>query len=502
MYTFSVMLKMPLPSLTFHYPTGALSWVIQARANMRTQVRVTGWNLKVRAIAALACFAAGAALPCQAQPLGQAERRAIVEKAGELLTANYVFPDRALEAKARIDAALKAGEYESLATPGAFAERLTRDLQAVTRDGHLGVASPPVPRPSPGGPPARAAAAPAPQRVYAGFSRVDRLKGNIGYIRMENFPPVAGPFSQTVVQAMTDLAGTDALILDMRGNGGGNFDSAFYLCSFFFDSVTPVHLDSHIARKSGTNEFSTKEFHTQKVPVSYLGKPVYLLAGKRTVSAGETFLYALQAQKRARLIGETTPGSANGSANLPLPHRFMMSIPVQTAVNPVTKANFEGLGVKPDLAVEESLAFQTAMREIAASNPGKYAGLKNEIESQSGVDAFTEARLLKFRDQPQPGGADAARALFAGIASGKPDYGRMSDEVAQMVKDDFDFFHADMRRLGEARSVRFTGVRPTGLDNYEIVTATFVQPIAVYLGPDGKIVAAGFYPPRPLSPRP
>jgi hypothetical protein len=59
-----------------------------------------------------------------------------------------------------------------------------------------------------------------------------------------------------------------------------------------------------------------------------------------------------------------------------------------------------------------------------------------------------------------------------------------------------------MRRLGEARSVRFTGVRTTGLDNYEIATATFVQPIAIYLGPDGKIVAANFYPPIPLPSQP
>jgi hypothetical protein len=252
----------------------------------------------------------------------------------------------------------------------------------------------------------------------------------------------------------------------------------------------------------GTSQFQTTEFRTSKVPVSYLGKPVYVLTSRRTGSAGETFPYVLQAQKRARLVGETTRGSANGSANVALPGRFRIVIPIQTAVNPVTKTNFEGTGVKPDLAVDEAKAFQAAMREIAAGNPGRYAALKAEIESQGGVDAFVEASLLKFRDQPQPGGAEAARALFNGIASGKPDYGLMSDEVAQMVQESFDFFHAEMRGLGDARSVRFAGVRTTGLDTYEIVTTTSVQPIAVYLGPDGKIVAAAFYPSIPLAPQP
>jgi len=156
--------------------------------------------------------------------------------------------------------------------------------------------------------------------------------------------------------------------------------------------------------------------------------------------------------------------------------------------------------VKPDLAVDERLAFQAAMREIVAGDPAKYAALKTEVESQSAEDGFVETGLLKFRDQPQPGGEAAVRGLFSGIASGRPDYARMSDELAKFVKDDFDFYHNDMRRLGEARSVTFLGVGSTGLDEYEVRTATFRERFGVYLGPDGRIVAANFYPPVPSQP--
>jgi Peptidase family S41/N-terminal domain of Peptidase_S41 in eukaryotic IRBP len=457
---------------------------------------------------AAACVAFTLAIPGWAQtppvapaeqPLNQAEKSAVVEKAGELLTANYIFPDRAADAKAKIDAALAAGDYDSITASKAFAERLTSDLQSVTHDKHVRVFPPPAPRPPAG---ATVAAAPAPQRVYAGFSRVDRLKGNIGYIKLLNFPGSTGPFGQTANQAITDLAGTNALIIDMRDNGGGSPDGVAYLCSFFFDPKTPVHINGFVNRKSGTNEFSTEEFYTRPVPISYLGKPVYLLTSKRTFSGGEEFLYDLQTQKRARLIGEVTGGGANPGGIRPLPSRFAIFIPGGRAVNPITKTNWEGTGVTPDLAVDETLAFQAAMREIVASNPAKYAALKAEVASQSAEDGFVEASLLKFRDQPQPGGEAAVRSLFSGMASGNPDYTQMSDEVAKGIKARLDLFHADMSKAGEAKSVKFTGVGSAGLDNYELTTATSTVRFAVYLGADGKIVETNFGPPQPLPSQP
>lgn len=92
------------------------------------------------------------------------------------------------------------------------------------------------------------------------------------------------------------------------------------------------------------------------------------------------------------------------------------------------------------------------------------------------------------------------RKVFVGLASGNPDYSQITDETAKAVKNGLLRFQQDMSRAGEATSVKFVGVGPGGLDNYEVSTATSVVRFAVYLTPDGKIESLGVYPPRSAAP--
>ena len=440
-------------------------------------------------------------LPASAQTppaaLDTAEKRAAVEKAGELLTANYIFPDRAAEAKTKIDAALAAGDYNAIDTPQAFADKLTADLQSVTHDKHMRVFFNAGPPPEPA---AGAAPRPAAPRVNASFAAVSRLKGNVGYIKVLNFPPSAGPFAAAANQAMTDLKDTDALIIDMRDNNGGSPDGVAYLCSFFFDPKTPVHINSFVNRKSGTLEFTNEDFHTRATPVSYLNKPVYVLTSVRTFSGGEEFVYDMQTQKRGRLIGAVTGGGANPGGTRPLNPRFGIFIPGGRAVNPITKTNWEGTGVTPDVVTDERLAFQAAMQEIVAKNPARYAALKAQVDSESAVDPFVEANLMKFREQQQPGGEALVRKLFEGLSSGTPDYTILSEDQARGIRNNLTLFHTDMSKAGAITGVRFDGIGPGGLDRYEITTATSKVFFAIYQE-GGKIVAMNFGPPQPLPAR-
>lgn len=418
----------------------------------------------------------------QVTSLDRSEKDAVVENIGDMLTVNYVFPDRAAMAKAKIANALAAGDYDEVVDPSIFAQRLTTDLQSVTHDRHIRVFTSDGQRPPSDLPP--------PPPSNAGFARVDRLKGNIGYIKLLGFPP-PGPFDLVGAQALADLAGTDALIIDMRDNGGGSPDSVAYLCSFFFDPKTPVHLNDLIYRKPGTTEFTTKEFWTKVVKTSYLNKPVYLLTSKRTFSGGEEFVNDLKAQKRAKVFGETTGGGANPGNVLPIGTRFSIFIPSGRAENPVTKTSWEGTGVTPDVTVNEKQALQAAIADLRGGTyDAAAAAVKMNSTAESDEDAFVEAHLLKFRTTPLPGGAEAVRRTLEELARGTPNYDRMSPDLADATREQLPNLQPGIRGLGAVKTVTFKRVGPDGLDVYDVTLAGGALQCGIFVAPDGKIASA------------
>jgi hypothetical protein len=415
-------------------------------------------------VAALAC-----AMPAIAQTIDQTERQAVVTRAGELLTERYIFPDRAAQAKAKIDQKLAAGDYNAITEASAFALQLTADLQSVTHDKHMRVtAINPSNGPSPFTPP----------KTSAGFTAADVLKGNIGYIKLLGFGPIES-FTPSADQAMASVAGTRALIIDMCDNGGGDPHTVQYLASFFFDPKTKVHLNDLIYRKPGTQTYQRDEFWTMPVPVYYKG-PVYLLTSARTFSGGEEFLYDLQTQKRARLIGETTGGGANPGGAPPINPHFRIFIPGGRAENPVTKANWEGTGVAPDVTVARDQALRVVMLEIT-----KDKALKPEKAMET--DAFAPRHLLKFREGPQPGSAEALRHQLEQLARGEPDYGRMTDRLAEWAREESPRLKADLAALGEIKTVTFKNIDLAGVDVYEVACANGSLRSGIYLTQDGKI---------------
>jgi C-terminal processing protease CtpA/Prc len=192
------------------------------------------------------------------------------------------------------------------------------------------------------------------KKTNAGFVKIERLPGNVGYLELHGFMPGA---EEPAAAAMNFLAGTDALIIDLRNNRGGGPQAVTLLCSYFFDEK-PVHLNSLFWRKDNrTDDFWTLKSVAGK---RYLGKDIYILTSKRTFSAAEEFAYDLQCLKRATLVGETTGGGAHPGGMAPLGEHFMAFIPMGRAINPITKTNWEGKGVKPDIAVPADKALETA----------------------------------------------------------------------------------------------------------------------------------------------
>lgn len=322
------------------------------------------------ALAAILVFVAGRSVahPPHAEPDAEvdgATRAAVIEKVVRELNDSYVFPEVAKRMENAVRSRMQRKEYDTLSSAKVFAAKFTVDLQEVSNDKHLRVRHTgraevadrlPELSPEQQEQEQRAAMSRSGRNDNYGFHRVERLPGNVGYLDLRMFFP-AELAAEKAAAAMNFLADTDALIIDLRQNGGGNPEMVALLTSYLFDEK-PVHLNDFAGRNG---EIKRSYWTLKEVPGRrYTAKDVYVLTSSATFSAAEEFAYNLTNLKRATLIGETTGGGANPVDMFQLDGGFEVSVPVARAVNPITKTNWEGTGVKPDLDVPARLALKTA----------------------------------------------------------------------------------------------------------------------------------------------
>lgn len=297
--------------------------------------------------------------PADSTKLSLAERAQIASEVGATLKTFYVFPDKAAMLDLSLKQAVTNNELPAKASGPEFAEALTAFLQEKSGDMHLEVRYFPesLPPDSGGEEPSKEeqeAEWREHRRVNFGFDQVARFKGNIGYLALTEFGRPAQVKSR-IAAAMDLLGDTEALIIDLRKTGGGDPDSVMLLASYLFDK--PTHLNDIYWREGDRTE---SRWTTKSVAGKRYGeaRKIYVLTSQRTFSAGEDFAYALKYAGRATLIGETTGGGAHPGNPRRVNEHFMMFVPNGRAINPVTKTDWEGVGVKPDVDVpaDEALA--------------------------------------------------------------------------------------------------------------------------------------------------
>lgn len=290
-----------------------------------------------------------------------AVRARVIDSAIAQLDEFYVFPETAKKMADAVRERQKKGEYDSVTNGSTFAKMLTDDFQAVSHDKHLRVDFSPAPMPEhPSGPDPAAAAAryrKQMERINCGFDKVEILSGNVGYLKFDMFadPEVCGP---TAVAAMNFLANVDAIVFDLRENGGGDPKMIALISTYLFSE--PTHLNDLWERKGDT----THQYWTLPyVPGKRLDeKPVYVLTSADTFSGAEEFSYNLKNLKRATIIGETTGGGAHPVSGHRIDEHFMIGVPFARAINPISKTNWEGVGVAPDVKVPAADALATAQK--------------------------------------------------------------------------------------------------------------------------------------------
>jgi len=191
-----------------------------------------------------------------------------------------------------------------------------------------------------------------------GMVRVGHLGANIGYLKISGFPD-AFLMAEKYAAAMNQLADTDGLIVDLRRNRGGDPKSVVLLVSYFVDHRT--RLNDIWDRETGN---TIQHWTEDKLDGKRYGgkKPVLILVGPDTLSAGEDFAYTMQSLKRATVVGERTWGGAHPAS----PHRigghFYAVIPSQRSISPITGTNWEGVGVTPDIIAAPDNALAAAKK--------------------------------------------------------------------------------------------------------------------------------------------
>ncbi len=295
------------------------------------------------------------------------EKKAVIESLISQLDRTYVYPKMAQKMGKLLNSKLKDGKYKTINSTIDFAEQLTADLQSISHDKHLRVNFNPdqnqgmrlgqTEEDEEENQRRQAAFEKQMRRSNYGFKEVKILEGNVGYLDLRGFmnPAQAG---ETAASAMNVLKNTEAIIIDLRRNGGGSPQMIQLLTSYLYDANNRVHLNSFYFRPSND---TTQTWTLPYVPgTRNPNAEVFVLTSNYTFSAAEEFTYNLKNLERATIVGETTGGGAHPGGMRPVAERFVAFIPVGRAINPITNTNWEGVGVIPNVEVPQEKALKVA----------------------------------------------------------------------------------------------------------------------------------------------
>ncbi|HYH78492.1 MAG TPA: S41 family peptidase [Longimicrobium sp.] len=349
--------------------------------------------------------------------LDAAARRAVIDSAASLLARNYAFADTGRMLGAHLRARLAAGAFDGAATEPQLGEAMTREMQAFNNDGHLYTVYLPAagtaaagafrmvrPGGAAGGAPQRtgpsAADVAALRRQNYGIARAERLDGNVGYIEITSFTR-GDEAAAAIDAAMAMLRHADAMIVDLRRNGGGS-EMTHYLMSYFQPDGA-VQTWNYTRMMGDTMKNVSRAVNGAK----RLDIPVYVLTSGRTASAAEAFAFTLQSAGRAKTVGTATSGAGYNNMTFPLTDRTAISISIGAAFYPPTGKRWEGTGVLPDIAVPAEQALATARAEVLKT----LAALEADPRRKQELAWAAEVAQAELRPVAVPA---AALARYAG----------------------------------------------------------------------------------------
>jgi hypothetical protein len=413
----------------------------------------------------------------QAAVLDAATRRDVIDTVAAHLRHHYVDADTGRLIADHLRARLAAGAYDRVADPYRFAEQLGEDLRAVNGDGHLYVTYEPggsrgirvgpegirmMEPPAAGGgarrgPPPEIVA--AERRMHFALGRADVLPGNVGYFELRGFSG-ASEAEDAVVAALRYLQYTDAMIIDLRRNGGGSAELVNFLISHF---TGPDTLASLTVRNRSGNEHFTR-YTLASVPGPRRPTvPLYVLTSGYTASAGEDFAFVLKNLGRATVVGASTAGAGHNNAELDAGHGFGVSISFSRTTDPKTGVEWERVGVQPTVAVDQAkaldVAHSLALKTVAEQTPEPRRKRVLELAREA-VEARLSPRAVPAATLASYAG-EYAGSRTVWVEGGKllysPRRGAPADELVPLADDTF--ANGAVRLVFEREGARVTRLR-------------------------------------------
>jgi predicted negative regulator of RcsB-dependent stress response len=339
--------------------------------------------------------------------VSQDEKEEFVKIVSERLVDRYVFKEVAEDVATYLTRQFEEGVYDTITKANNFIQIMTNEIQSVSHDKHMRVI---IRRPRPK---LESGSEPLIDQYLRtlqsesenyGFNKVEILEGNIGYVDFRYFAsPVKA--NDRVVAVMNFLKYTDAIIYDLRKNGGGNPEMIQLMCSYLFDEKT--HLNSLYWRDGDriVEYWTLDNIDGVRLP----DIPVYVLTSSYTFSGAEEFAYNLKTRKRAIIIGETSGGGANPGGMHSITDNLAMFIPDGRAINPITGTNWEGIGVEPDIKVDADSALSVALYE---AKPAAEKYKKSKIDKAEILISDMHTIEIEVEKLVRAGKIEKARETF------------------------------------------------------------------------------------------
>lgn len=344
-------------------------------------------------------------------PLDAETRIEIVNRLAEELRSKYVFPVVGNKMATAVEESLQNGDFDQFESVTEFASHLSEQLSEICHDKHLRIRAGSLRDPS-------ASHGRRPVDNH-GFVKAEMLPGGIGYLKF-NFFSGEKAAQETAAAAMNFLGNSKALIFDLRENGGGSPEMIAFLSSYLFEDR--VHLNSFYNRPTDT----TTETWTQKdVPGKKFSPstPVFVLTSSNTFSGAEEFTYNLKNLKRGTIVGETTGGGAHPVMPVTLGKTMYITMPFARAINPITKTNWEGVGVKPDVAVSAKLALDKAVELAKSGMAGLTSTPSSKMEKTETADIDRQDLMETANELMSDESFEEAIPLLAKLTKLDPDNG-------------------------------------------------------------------------------